>query len=50
MTPEEKRYRDMWMAECWQPVKEYQQPVDPRSLAVDKPGDARPVKRGRRAA
>ena len=45
MTPAEEALRDMWLAEMGAVVREYQPPVDPRALAVEKP-----VRRKRKAA
>jgi hypothetical protein len=51
MTPEERAYRDLWMAELWAPVHEHRQSKDERldaaernrrlSTAVHNAGDGR---------
>jgi hypothetical protein len=30
MTPEQESYRDLWMSECWKPVREHRQTKDER--------------------
>ena len=51
MTPEQERFRDVWMAEMWAAVPEWHQTKDERlAAAVRNETLARPPERSRGAA
>jgi hypothetical protein len=49
MTPDQESYRDLWMSECWKPVREWHQTKDER-LDVQARNDLLTERRERRGA